>query len=161
MRTCWHCWGLSLTCKINFKFILSVVFNKKYKQVGSFCNVLEQDLLLTVIGCQGFTLLVNHKYFLTRLCHFQWNLLLILKADLNWTLVSLTFNLIFIHGRICNKKQYSKAQIYWHLDWLDCVKFRTTKLLIPKLVQRTKKGRLSFSSMLEHQELKFTRSGVF
>lgn len=74
VRTCWHCWGLSLTCKINFKFVLSVVFNKKCKQVGSLCSVLEQDLLVTVIGCLGLTLLGNHKCFPTRLCHFQGNL---------------------------------------------------------------------------------------
>lgn len=75
VRTCWHCWGSSLTCKINLKFVLSVVFNEKCKQVGSLCSVLEQDLLLTAIGCLGFTLLGNHECFPTRLCHFQWNLL--------------------------------------------------------------------------------------
>lgn len=100
VRTCWHCWDLSLACKINFKLSLSVVVKKKCKQVGSFCNVLEQDLLLTVIGFQGFTLLVNQKYFLTMLCCFEWNLLLITKAGLNWTLGSLTFNLIFTYYKI-------------------------------------------------------------
>lgn len=107
VRTCWHCWGLPLTCKINFKFILSVVFDRKCKQVGSFCSVLQQDLLLTVIRCQGFTLLVNHKYFLTKLFYFQWNILLFTKAVLNWNLVALTFNLIFTHDRI--PKKYWKA----------------------------------------------------
>lgn len=161
VRTCWHCWSLSLTCKINFEFILSVVFNEKCKQAGSFCNVLEQDLLLTVIEHQGFTLLVNHKYFLMRLCHFQWNLLLMMKVDYSWTLLTLTINLIFTHDDYLKKNSIQRGfspvcicQLCWQLT------FRATELSIPKLVQRTKNRRMSFSSKLKHQELKLAHSGV-
>lgn len=129
---------MSLTCKIHFKFILLVVFSKKCKQVGSLCSVLEQNLLLIVIGCLGFTLLGNHKCFCTRLCHFQCNLQQIRKVDLICSSVSLIFNLIFTHNRKRERERLAFKDsnlLAFGLSRL-CLEL---DLLIPKLVQRTTK----------------------